>query len=88
MKSTWKGINNIPGRAPQSIKIRSLIIGGTIYTSTNEISDALNKHFCSVGPILGNEIPQTALTFTDSVRPVTHKFSQTEISNSIILKLI
>ena len=84
MKNTWKGINNILGRAPQSIKIRSLIIGDTTYTSTNETSDALSN----VGPILANDIPQTDLTFTGLVRPVTHRFSQTKTSNAIILKLI
>ena len=51
MKNTWKGINNILGRAPQLSRIYGLIDADTIYTSTNEVSDSLSKHFCSVGRI-------------------------------------
>ena len=56
IKNTWKGINSILGKTPQPTKIDSLKIGDTTHTSANEISDALNQHFCSVGLILANEM--------------------------------
>ncbi|KAK2547549.1 hypothetical protein P5673_032466, partial [Acropora cervicornis] len=59
IKNTWKGINTIFGKIPQPTRIHSLKIGDTIYTTPDEISNRLNHHFCSVGPILANGIPPT-----------------------------
>ena len=74
---------------PQPIRIQSLKIGDTIYTTPDEISNySLNHHFCSVGPILANEIPLTDAKFTDYVLPLPHVFSLTKTSNDIVLKLI
>ena len=88
IKNTWKGINTIFGKIPQSTRIHSLKIGDTIYTTPDEISNRLNHHFCSVGPILANEIPPTDSKFTDYILPLPHVFSLTKTSNDIVLKLI
>ena len=47
-----------------------------------------HHHFCSVGPILANEIPLTDSKFTDYVLPLPHVFSLTKTCNDIVLKLI
>ena len=88
IKNTWKGINTIFGKIPQPTRIHSLKIGDTIYTTPDEISNRLNHHFCSVGPILANEIPPTDSKFTDYILPLPHVFSLTKTSNDIVLKLI
>ena len=88
IKNTWKGINTIFGKIPQATRIHSLKLGDTIYTIPDEISNRLNHHFCSVGPILANEIPLTDAKFTDYVLPLPHVFSLTKTSNDIVLKLI
>ena len=88
IKNTWKGINTIFGKIPQPTRIHSLKIGDTIYTTPDEISNRLNHHFCSVGPILANEIPPTNSKFTDYILPLPHVFSLTKTSNDIVLKLI
>ena len=88
IKKTWKGINTIFGKIPQPTRIHSLKIGDTIYTTPDEISNRLNHHFCSVGPILANEIPPTNSKFTDYILPLPHVFSLTKTSNDIVLKLI
>ena len=88
IKNTWKGINTIFGKIPQPTRIHSLKIGNTIYTTPDEISNRLNHHFCSMGPILAKEIPPTNSKFTDYILPLPHVFSLTKTSNDIVLKLI
>lgn len=88
IKNTWKGINIIFGKIPQPTRIHSLKIGDTFYATSDEISNKLNHHFCSVGPILANEIPLTDAKFTDYVLPLPHVFSLTKTSNDVVLKLI
>ena len=72
----------------QPIRVHSIKLGDTIYTTPDEISNRLNHHFCSVGSILANEIPLADSKFTDYVLPLPHVFSLTKTSNDIVLKLI
>ena len=75
--------SNSPWLTPDRLKI-----GDTIYTTPDEISNRLNHHFCSVGPVLANKISLTDSKFTDYALPLPHVSSLTKTSNDIALKLI
>ena len=87
IKNTWKGINTIFGKIPQPTRIQPKNWRYHLHYP-DEISNRLNYYFCSVGPILANEIPLTYSKFTDYVLPLPYVFSLTKTSNDIVLKLI
>ena len=53
MKETWKTIN----KRSKTTRISSLAVDDTSLTINNEIADAMNDSFCSIGEKLSSNIP-------------------------------
>jgi len=81
IKNTWKGINTIFGKIPQSTKSHSRLLQKMvipfILNYPDEISNGLNHRSCSIGPMLANWIPLADSKFTD----IAHKLIQSSSLN-------
>ena len=57
-KKTWKTINRMLDKSPQSITTSCLDVEGNRITKEADIAEALNQHFVTVGPKLAGKIEQ------------------------------
>ena len=58
-RETWRFINELRSKRPKCSSIKEIIHNGTSITNSDELSNAFNDHFSSIGPRLANEIPDT-----------------------------
>ena len=59
MYNIWKTLNPIinPKAGSKSTSINKLLIDGKFIKDKNNISDAMNNHFCTIGEVLKSELP-------------------------------
>ena len=55
-KATWNGINTLLSRKKNFTPASKLIIGDTVITDPQELSNAFNRHFTDIGPNLAANI--------------------------------
>ena len=59
MKETWKTLNQLMNKRSKSTNINLMKQDGKNISNKKEISDIMNKYFCSVGKALAEEIEDT-----------------------------
>ena len=57
MKETWKTINQMINKRSKTTHISSLEDGDKDITDSQQIADAMNQYFCSIGENLSSKIP-------------------------------
>ena len=56
-QNTWRIINELLSKKSKNCSVKEIVHNGTSIYNSNDLSDAFNNHFSSVGPRLANEIP-------------------------------
>jgi hypothetical protein len=56
-QNTWQIINELLSKKSKNCSVTEIVHNGTSIYNSNDLSDAFNDHFSSVGPRLANEIP-------------------------------
>jgi hypothetical protein len=56
-QNTWRIINELLSKKSKNCSVKEIVHNGTSIYYSNDLSDAFNDHFSSVGPRLANEIP-------------------------------
>ena len=59
-RRTWKTINNLMSRGQNNQTVKDVKVNDISIRNSNEISNAFNEHFSTVGPRLAREIPLTS----------------------------
>ena len=60
VRRTWKTINNLMSRRQNNQIVKDVKVYGISICNSNEISNAFNEHFSTIGPRLAREIPLTS----------------------------
>ncbi len=55
-KKMWKTINKVLDKNQHSVKLSSVEVNGRCLTREQDVLEALNQHFVSVGPSLAKDI--------------------------------
>ena len=55
-KKTWKIINELTSRKHNNPQIKEISLNGSAVTNYQNLSEAFNDHFASIGPKLSNKI--------------------------------
>ena len=56
-RETWRLINELQPRQYKSTKVSQIKSGHQVFTSPEDIAEAFNNHFTSIGQTLAREIP-------------------------------
>ena len=59
-RRTWKTINNLMSRRESIQIVKDVKVNDISICNSNEISNAFNEHFSTIGPRLAPEIPLTS----------------------------
>jgi len=59
-RRTWKTINNLMSRRQNNQIVKEVKVNDISICDSNEISNAFNEHFSTIGPRLAREIPLTS----------------------------
>ena len=71
---TWRLINELQSRQCKSTKVSQIKSGHQVFTSPEDIAEAFNNHFTSIGQTLAREIPTVDTDPLYYVKPLTGYF--------------
>ena len=88
-RKTWRLINELQSRQCKSTKVSLIKSGHQIYTSPEDIAEALiNNHFSSIGQTLAREIPSVDIDPLYYVKPSDRVFSFERINVHEVVNLV
>ena len=73
-RKTWRLINELQSRQCKSTKVSQIKSGHQVFTSPEDIAEAFNNHFTSIGQTLAREIPTVDTDPLYYVKPLTGYF--------------
>ena len=86
-QKTWQTFNELTSRRVNNTTVKELKLNDAVISNPNELSNAFNDHFSTVGPRLANEIPSIAnnnLSYINYINVNNNKFSFSPIDCSIV----
>ena len=63
-RETWRIINELHSKRSKCSSIKEIVHNGTSITNPDELSNAFNDHFSSIGPRLASEIPHNVASLS------------------------
>ena len=67
----WQIVNQLTSLKTKSTCINQINSNGVLTNDSDEIAEAMNKHFTSIGPLLSDTIPNTGTCFNQYLKGVT-----------------
>ena len=87
-RKTWRLINELQSSQCKSTKVSQIKSGHQIYTSPEDIAEAFNNHFTSIGQTLAREIPSVDIDPLYYVKPSDRVFSFERIHVHEVVNLV
>ena len=87
-KATWNGINTLLSRKKNFTPASKLIIGDTVITDPQELSNAFNRHFTDIGPNLAANINPPRVSFRDFIESCESTFELELLTIDGLRKLV
>ena len=75
-RRTWKTINNLMSRRQSNQIVKDVKVSNIVICSSNEISNAFNEHFSTIGPRLAREIPLTLDEESIYLKNITENYNK------------
>ena len=88
MKKTWKILKNAMNQDIKANSIEKVVIRNTEITDNNEIVEAFNEHFASIGEKLAAQIENISIDPVDAINKDDTKFKFKSIEVCQIIKII
>ena len=88
MKKTWKILKNAMNQDIKANSIEKVVIRNTEITDNNEIVEAFNEHFASIGETLAAQIENISINPVDAINKADTKFKFKSIEVCQIIKII
>ena len=85
---TWRLINELQSRQCKSTKVSQIKSGHQVFTSPEDIAEAFNNHFTSIGQTLAREIPTVDTDPLYYVKPSDRVFSFERINVQEVVNLV
>ena len=87
-RKTWRLINELQSRQCKSTKVSQIKSGHQVFTSPEDIAEAFNNHFTSIGQTLAREIPTVDTDPLYYVKPSDRVFSFERINVQEVVNLV
>ena len=87
-RKTWRLINELQSRQCKSTKVSQIKLGQQVFTSSEDISQAFNNHFTSIGQTLAREIPTVDIDPLYYVKTSDRVFSFERINVQEVVTLV
>ena len=87
-RKTWRLINELQPRQCKSTKVSQIKSGHQVFTSPEDIAEAFNNHFTSIGQTLAREIPTIDTDPLYYVKPSDRVFSFERINVQEVVNLV
>ena len=87
-RKTWRLINELQSRQCKSTKVSQIKSGHQVFTSPEDIAEAFNNHFTSIGQTLVREIPTVDIDPHYYVKPSDRVFSFERINVQEVVNLV
>ena len=87
-RKTWRLINELQSRQCKSTKVSQIKLGQQVFTSSEDISQAFNNQFTSIGQTLAREIPTVDIDPLYYVKPSDRVFSFERINVQEVVTLV
>ena len=87
-RKTWRLINELQSRQCKSTKVSQIKSGHQVFTSPEDIAEAFNNHFTSIGQTLAREIPTVDTDPLYYVIPSDRVFSFERINVQEVVNLV
>ena len=87
-RKTWRLINELQSRQCKPTKVSQIKLGQQVLTSSEDISQAFNNHFTSIGQTLAREIPTVDIDPLYYVKPSDRVFSFERINVQEVVTLV
>ena len=88
MKKTWKILKNAMNQDIKANSIEKVVIRNTEITDNNEIVEAFNEHFASIGEKLAAQVENISTNPVDAINKADTKFKFKSIEVCQIIKII
>ena len=75
-RRTWKAINNLTSRRQSNQIVNDVKVNDLSICKSNEISNAFNEHFSTIGPRLAREIPLTSDEESMYLKNITENYNK------------
>ena len=87
-RKTRRLINELQSRQCKSTKVSQIKLGQQVFTSSEDISEAFNNHFTSIGQTVAREIPTVDIDPLYYVKPSDRVFSFERINVQEVVTLV